>query len=280
MARLVCVFAVVGLSAGFRVSKRRAPKKWSPKLKEHAKYLGLTSEEVDSLDWVRAEDVVGCMKGLAACKANSTECGRPCTLFWEDHEQTGDGDPLTFESENQNMSTSEAGWNRMDPGDMIAAGELVWTVVKDNKPAAGVSSKSVSVKREDTSFAQYSQWKEKTRPYFKVLSIRDPLFGEVAHVSLKLHFWYWGTITPGPSGKHVRYVANMYAYPEVSAWWPTQINIQASRGDPINAGGLGSTACASMTVNYQISVTDPFVADTMHAKTTARCDGYSFVTAL
>jgi len=274
MARLVCVCAVLGLSAtGFRVSKRRSDVGSDALSEELVKSLGLTSEEVDSLDWAGA-DKVKCAHSMAKCKANQSECSIPCSVVIGAPRGSSNGPPELEEP----AFGVQSDLAMPGVGDMVAVGQLAWQVIQDGKPSTSLTSSSVSVKRKDTDFSQYYGWKSKEAPYVRVAGAVNGFGFETGHVELKLKFLYNGQVEVGPSGKQVRYIQNMFAFPDVDADWPLGISANAQRGEPINWAGRGTHACAQMSVNYLMTFSGPFDSWTVAAETMARCDGAWLVT--
>jgi len=227
MARLLWSTVLMGLSAlGFRVSKQQSLSS------------ALTQEELDSLAWVPEEDRSLCEMLMAECKVNQTTCDEPCTsVHMNPIEGKASGE---FTPTEANASASA--------GDLVAIGNLAWTIIQDSKPVANVRSKHVGVQKRGSSFGDYSGWRDRSIGRKRVVTAKSALGVTVISIDMTMHFKHSGNYR----GRG-RYLENCYASPGVSVWLTNTVDATASTRNPINIGPNRRNICAEIDIDYQFT---------------------------
>lgn len=215
----------MGLSAtGFRVPQR-------------SEAVALTREELDSLAWVPAEDRPLCEMLMAECKVNKTICDVPCTRV---HMETVEVEAGEFTPEDN--ASIAASW-----GDLVAIGDLAWTVIQDSKPVANVASKHVGVRERNSHWSDYSGWRDEESARHRVVEAKSAFGVTTVSIDMRMVFKHSGNYR----GKG-RYLQNCYASPSVSVIISNHADATASKRNPVNVGTT-SNPCAETDIYYQFS---------------------------
>jgi len=227
MARLLWSTVLMGLSAlGFRqVSK------------EQSLSSALTQEELDSLAWVPKKDRSLCEMLMAECKVNQTVCDEPCTSVHVNAFEGTAGGEFTPPEAKEEASL----------GDLVAIGDLAWTIIQDSKPVANVNSKYVSVIERDSSFRDYSGWRDEQSSRHRVVEAKSAFGVTTISVDVTLVFKHSGNYRG--SG---RYLENCYASPRVSVILTNTVDATASKRNPVNVGS-STNICAETDIFYQFN---------------------------
>lgn len=226
----------------------------------HAHKKSLVKEVESKMDPELCHDMQRCCQG-----GDESCCQSGCAMKKYAFEFAGDGDIEVAKEDDMIGGVRPSG----KLSAIVAAGDLAWTIIKDNAAHADVSGKRASAlpkEYKDRPF-MFEGWKHFSMPRFRVVEVKSLFQVTVISVDMSAHLQYNGRL----SGQPGRYILNAHVAPSVSVNWPNGINATVSAAKVVNAGSTAKP-CAQIDMDVRFTMGTKLKKWVDNARFRFRCD--------